>query len=209
MSAYNEPDGSLTVPVNAYKDIHLLKFIVPGLVYDRPGLHVFVPEKGSERGKVLTFLQSKSGYNIFSVEGLGQVLSLLDLQGTWWVKFLKKDYASPEEMLRTFAFYRVLDAAPPTAVEEDEFVADLLLLPPVERVARARLRDPGRLLYSTVKVMHSFLNRASYATYKPRYREKLLTLASRFAPNKKALLQLDLDFEDPETSLYLLLLQFT
>jgi hypothetical protein len=201
-----------TLQVNLYKDTFLIKYIVPFIVFDSPGDVVFCSEHMGFKGDLLTFKQSRSGYNVSSKEGLEQILLQMSEDGQlayWWPFFKKREYETVGEMFRVFSYYRLVGGFPPDERGEDEFVVDLLLLPRAERIEHAMSKDPARLLNTIVKVMYSFLIPEAYKSYKPKYRDKLRTLSSAFSPYRKEFLKFEIDTENIEDSMFQLLLLFS
>lgn len=206
-----ESDGTVVVPVNMYTDVPLMRFLVPDLVIDAPGDRVFATGKSKFRGRQLTFQQSQSGYNMSSVEGVRQVL-LAAYGGelpAWWAKFAGGEYVTQEAMFRQLAIFRVMRRAVKEDTHEDEFFADVLLMPMMDRLQKARTMDPALAVFRTVKIIRSFLTKEAFATYKPRYREKLLALSSKFYPFRKDFMAFEIDTDAIEDSMYLLLYMFS
>ena len=117
MPVTRESNGSFTYPVNMYKDLYLLRYLFCDLSYDEPGPSVFCSEKGIERGTELTLLQSRSGFNISTVEGLVQLMAEIRAASNrppsaGVLQFQKREYQTPLEMFQTLAVITVMGRLP-------------------------------------------------------------------------------------------------
>jgi len=209
MSVTNELDGSKTIPVNIFKDLFLLRYLFCDISYDAPGEVVFSSEKGSYRGSEVTLLQSRSGYNVLSKDGLAQLIVALGPLSHVMVQFIKRDYETPLEMYQALARALASGRLPKRKEDEDMFVVDLLLTPVIERMQSAETWDPEKLVNGILKVIHSFSNQSAFKTYKSMYRDKLLSLSSSFSPYRKDFLQFELNQDDLRGSMFQLLMFFS
>jgi len=206
-----EPDGSKLLPVNVYKDQHLLRYLVTDLAFDTPGEVVFCSEGRTFRGTVLTFLQSRSGLNLLSKAGFLQYLTDLELnKGLLWAQLSRREFGTVEELFRAYAIGRVLGYLPKEAEDDDLWAVDLLLQPQVERLATALSWEPSRIINGVLKVIETFSDPAAVASYKSkRYKEKLARLSSAFLPHRATFHRFEIDEDHLEESAYQLLLLFS
>lgn len=211
MAVYVESDGSRTVPVNAYSNLYRFRFIAPGIVFDAPGEVVFCSEGLTWRGTQLTFIQSRSGMNLYAKSGLVQLLVELGVgRGVWFGQLQKREYEDVDKMYKDFAMMRVLGHLPKEEFEEDERTADLLLLPMADRLAAAVDWEPEKIIFGTLKIIRAFTDLSIFGSYKSqRYRDKLLTLKSAFLPAKKDFHLYEIDMENLFDSAMKLVMMFS
>jgi hypothetical protein len=208
MSVTNELDGSVTVQVNLYSDKFLIRFIIPNISFDAPGRAVFASEGCSERGTVLTFRQNRSGYNMESKDGVLQCLSALGISDTKYRQIARLGVQDIKALYRSIAFLAIMPRVPSTVVNEDLFIADLLLAPVLERLEVARTMDPEYLVYRILKIVHSLLAPSTMVSYKDRYRTKLLELEAKFRSHRGEFRKLEIDGNNQEDLMYQLLMCF-
>jgi len=207
MSVAIETNGSTTVGVNLYTDVHLLRFLVPGLAMDAVGTRSFCSE-GTVRGTVLTLIQSRSGYNMVAREGLVQFLKAMGVGKAITDRVERAETDDLYSLYTMVAKLYLMPRVPKDEEGEDYFLADVMLRPPLERLAFAAGHDPSHLLGRILGLIRSFMSPAAVATYKPRYRSKLLEVEARFRPSRKEFLRFEIDREHPADSLHQLLLMF-
>jgi len=208
MSVVIETDGSTTINVNMYSEVHLLRFLVPGLTMDSVGPRSFCSEKGSVRGTVLTLLQSRSGFNMVSKEGVAQFLRAMGVGAPIVDRVVRCESDDLYSLYTLVAKLYLMPRVPKSDEDADYFLADVMLRPPLERLAFAENHDPAHLMGRVLGLTRSFLSPAAVATYKPRYRSKLLEVEARFRPHRKEFLKFEIDKDHQEASLHQLLLMF-
>jgi hypothetical protein len=198
----------MIIPLNIYEDIFVLRFLIPSLAYDEPGNIVFCSEGADFEGTSLTFKQSRSGYNLQSKEGILAFLSKLEVTPAVF-RFASR-YESPDllGMWKSLPLIRALGRLPGDGDDQDSFLADLMLLPCLDRLNAVMDLPPDVLLRRLLRLIHSFLSTPSLGSYKDRYRTKLLALDSKFRPSRREFGKLDLSPESYEDTSMLLTMMF-